>query len=475
MSERATLPAEVRAQLPEAVQAYIGALEADNAALHARLEALEAYVRQHSQNSSRPPSSDPPSAPSRPQQPKSKRQRGGQKGHRGHYRALVNESQLSQIVEHWPEQCPDCQHPLPQVDVPGSTPQRQQVWEVPPVQPVVTEHRYHRVCCPHCQRQVRATRPAQVVRGAFGPHLTSLVGLLTGRYRLSKREVARLLHDAFGVVMSSGSVVRCAEQVSQALAQPVVEVQQVVAASRAVNVDETGWKEATQRRWLWVAVAPQATQFHLAASRKGAELDSLVGAGYAGIVTSDRFSAYKRLPVAQRQLCWAHLKRDLVALSEAKGAAGAWGERALVVEAQLFALWHRFRQGELDRAALQQQMAPIRDTLRALLQEGKEICHYKLRGFCGELLKLEAALWNFLDHAGVEPTNNAAERALRPAVLWRKGSFGSDSPGGLRFVERFLSVAATCRQQGRHLLTFLTDALAAFWNGQPAPLLLPPT
>jgi hypothetical protein len=475
MSERATLPAEVRAQLPEAVQAYIGALEADNAALEARLEALEAYVRQHSQNSSRPPSSDPPDAPPRPQQPKSKRKRGGQKGHRGHHRALLDASEVSQIVEHWPAQCPDCQHPLPPVDVPGSAPQRQQVWELPPVQAVVTEHRYHRVCCPHCHRQVRATRPPDVPPGAFGPHLTSLVGLLNGRYRLSKREVGSLLHDAWGIAISSGSVVRCGEQVSQALAQPVVALQQVVAQSGAVNVDETGWKEAHQRRWLWVAVTPHGTRFHLAASRKGAELDPLLGPSYTGLVTSDRFSAYKRLPVERRQLCWAHLKRDLVAFSEAKGAAGAWGERALQVVAQLFALWHRFRQSELDRAALQQQMVPVRTTFRALLQEGEGILHYRLRGFCGELLKLEAALWTFLGHEGVEPTNNAAERALRPAVLWRKGSFGSDSPAGLRFVERFLSVAATCRQQGRHLLTFLSDALTAFWTGQPAPLLVPTT
>ena len=322
---------------------------------------------------------------------------------------------------------------------------------------------------------MRAPRPAHVPPGAFGPQLTSLVGLLNGRYRLSKREVADLLDTAFGIEMSLGMVVRATEQLTAALAAPYAEVQHALALTGQANVDETGWKEAGARRWLWVAVSTVATLFYLACSRAGRELEQLLGSAYGGIVGSDRYRAYLRLPVAQRQLCWAHLKRDLIACSQASGSTGAWGTRALEVVAQLFALWHRFKQHEIDRPTLQRQMQPHRDTFAALLAEGRDLPAWsKAHAFCTDVRAVEPALWTFLFVEEVEPTNNSAERALRPAVLWRKGCFGSQSASGLRFAERILTVTATCKQQQRPLLPFLTDALAAHWAGLPAPALLAP-
>ena len=469
------LPPALREQLPLEAQAYIAALEGQLVRLLGRVEALEAHARQHSQNSSRPPSADPPDAPPRRARAKSKRKRGGQPGHKGHHRVLLDECQVNEIVEHWPLACPDCQTLLP-AGVATTGPQRQQVWDLPPMQATVTEHRYHSVQCPSCQQAVRAPRPADVPPGAFGPRLTSVVGLLNGRYRLSKREVAAFLADACGVRMSAASVVRSCEHLTQALALPYTELQHATAGSLTANVDETGWKEASQRRWLWVAVAPQHTHFRLAATRAGTELDSLLGAAFGGIVTSDRYRAYLRLPPEKRQLCWAHLARDLTAFSERTGASGAWGKQALAGVAELFDHWQRFREGIFDRATLQTRMAPLQQRWHELLQRGLSLPRWsKIPGFCRDLLAREVALWTFLSVPHVEPTNNAAERALRPAVLWRKGAFGSDSPHGLRFVERFLSVAATCRQQGRHLLTFLTDALTASWAGRPPPQLLPAT
>ena len=467
------LPEALREGMEPEVQAYVQALEALVRSLQQQVEALSARLNQHSQNSSRPPSADPPNAPPRPARRKSKRKRGGQPGHKGHHRALLEEWQVDEIIEHWPVACLDCQTVLPTGEA-AAPPQRQQVWELPPVQAQVTEHRYHSVQCPTCQQAVRAPRPADVPPGAFGPRLTSLVALLNGRYRLSKREVAAFLADACGVRMSAASVVRSCAHLTQALALPYADLQHATAGSPTANVDETGWKEATERRWLWVAVAPQHTHFHLAATRAGAELDTLLGAAFGGIVTSDRYRAYLRLAPAQRQLCWAHLARDLTAFSERPGASGTWGQQALGLLAELFDHWHCFREGDIDRASLQARMAPLQQRWHDLLEHGLSLPQWsKVPGFCRDLLACEVALWTFLSVPDVEPTNNAAERALRPAVLWRKGSFGSDSSEGLRFVERVLSVAATCRQQGRHLLTFLTDALTASWAGRPPPQLLP--
>lgn len=480
MNELPPLSPEVRASLPPEVQHYLQGLEAhvvllsdQVAALQKQVQQLQTQLKQNSQNSSRPPSSDLPSAPARPKKGASGRKRGAQPGHPGHRREFVPESELSAIEVHWPESCPHCATALPQLELPQSEPLRQQVWELPPIVPEVVEHRYPLVGCPHCQATVRAPRPAHVPPGAFGAQLTSLVGLLNGRYRLSKREVADLLASAFGVEMSVGMVVRATAQLTAALAVPYATVHATIATSQQANVDETSWKQAGARRWLWVAVGTVATLFYLACSRAGRELDHLIGSSYGGIVVSDRYRAYLRLPVAQRQLCWAHLKRDLTACSETPGDTGAWGKRALEVVAQLFALWHRFKQDELDRLALQEQMHPQRAAFAALLDEGLKLPAWsKAHAFCRDVRAVEPALWTFLFIEEVEPTNNAAERALRPAVLWRKGSFGSQSDQGLRFAERILTVTATCQQQQRPLLPFLSEALAAHWAGLPAPPLL---
>lgn len=481
MSELPPLADDVRASLTPTVQAYIVALEASVTALQAQVESLtnqvaelQARLKQTSQNSSRPPSSDPPSAPPRAKKPtRSERKRGGQSNHPGHHRPLKAVADVDVVEQHWPPTCPKCQSGLPQVAADGIAPLRQQVWEVPEVKPTVTEHRYEAVSCPRCQALVRAKRPTDVPAGAFGPRLVSLVGLLVGRYRLSQREVGDLLAEAFGVEMSDGSVAAACGHVSAALATPYETVQTAVEGAPHAHVDETGWKQAGQRRWVWVAVATVVTLFRLSAKRDAPGLRQLLGAGYRGHVTSDRYRVYLTLPLARRQICWAHLKRDLVALSEAPDAVGEWGQRALAVEGQLFALWHRFRAGEIDRPTLQAAIHPLREQFAALLAEGETLPWPKAQSFCIDVQRLEPALWTFAFVAGIEPTNNAAERALRPAVLWRKGSFGSDSDAGLRFVERILTVAMTCRQQQRHLLTFLTDALTAYWSGLPAPSLLP--
>ncbi len=154
-----------------------------------------------------------------------------------------------------------------------------------------------------------------------------------------------------------------------------------------------------------MAVTTLGTYFFLACSRARRELAQVVGLNYGGIVTSDHYNAYLCYPVAQRQLCWAHLKRDRVACAQAAGATGAWGARALEGVAQRFALWHRFKQAHIDRATLQSQMQPLQADFRALLVEGRQLPAWsKAHGLCGDLLKLEPALWTFLTSEGIEPT-----------------------------------------------------------------------
>jgi len=472
----ATTPPAVRTlvhTLQTQLQADHLLLHQQIATLQTRVTELEARLKQHSGNSSRPPSSDPPSAPPRPPKAATGRKRGAQPGHPGQHRELLPPDQVTELIVYQPTACPQCHQALAAELPPSGPVLRHQVWELPPLMPTITEHQFPTVTCPHCQRSVRAARPTEVPLGSFGPHLVALVALLHGRYRVSTRDLTSLLDDLWHIPLSLGSVPALYQTVSSALAPVYSEVHAAVQAQAVANVDETPWHEQHQQRYLWVAVTLVATLF-LVARRSRHALEGLLGAPFGGIVGSDRYKAYAHLPVTHRQLCWAHLKRDWQFFRERDGPVGVWGEAAMVQIAKLFATWHRFRGGVVDRATLQREMAPIQADLRALVEQGRDALPWeKARGFCRDLLLTWPALWTFVRVDGVEPTNNAAERALRPAVLWRKGCYGTDSAEGSRFVERLLTVTTTCRQQRQPVLPFLADAVQAHWAGRPAPILMP--
>jgi transposase len=270
-----------------------------------------------------------------------------------------------------------------------------------------------------------------------------------------------------------GSIAALEQQVSALLAAPVAAAQASVQEQPVVNVDETGWREQTRRCWLWVAVSALVSVFLVRSSRGSPSAQALLGADFAGVVGSDRWAGYTWLEVRQRQVCWAHLVRDFAALVERGGASKALGAALLDVADRLFVAWYRLRDGTLDRAAFILLVAPLQGEVHMLLATGWEIAHAKTRHLCENLLKLEPALWTFVTVPGVEPTNNAAERALRRAVLWRRRSFGTQSAGGSRFVERVLTAVATLRQQDRDVLDYLTDLALAALLGTPTPSLLP--
>ncbi len=386
------------------------ALRAQNAALQERIRELEARLGQNSSNSSRPPASDPPQAPrNRPEQP-SGHKRGGQPGHRGAFRRLLPVEEVDEVVVVVPERCGHCGQQLP---APASRRRgrvwRHQVVELLPLAVRVTEYQMTVRRCPACGKRTRAALPAGVPRRPFGPRLTAVIALLSGRYRLSRREVRQLLQDLWEVKLSLGTVVR-QEQVQSAALTPIVE---------------------------------------------------------------EARAAVQDADVVNMALCWAHLKRAFQGLVDRGGEAAPIGRWGLAEIERLFALWHRFRAGEFDRQELRRRLIPLQARMGRLLRLGQENPDRQAAALCRELSKWWTALWTFARVEGVEPTNNVAERALRPAVLWRKGSFGSDSEAGSRFTERLLTVAATCRQQGRSLLGFLVAAVEAALQGTGRPSLLP--
>jgi transposase len=260
--------------------------------------------------------------------------------------------------------------------------------------------------------------------------------------------------------------------VTEAL-QPVLANLQAHLRAHPANVDETSWHEGTARHWVWVAVTAYVTVYQVAATRGAAEVRRLLGADYAQVVTSDRYSSYQFLPLSQRQFCWAHLRRDFQALIDRGGPGGGIGERLLAWSDTLFHAWHDVRDGTILAAVYAERMGIVRAGVRRALEDGRRCGCAATAALCQSLLQQEAALWTFLTVAGVEPPNNAAERALRQAVLWRKLSRGTASAGGSRFVGTILSVVATCRQQGKNVLAFVTACCQAALAKNPLPSLLP--
>jgi transposase len=471
MNSKPLFAPDIWERTPPEAQAYIRTLEARVAALEVTVQQLREQLDQTSRTSSRPPSSDPPQAlAKRPRRESTGRRPGGQPGHEGHARGLVPIEQVDVVVPVKPERCRRCQQSLQGEDL---QPQRQQVTEIPPVTPVVTEYQLHQRVCSACGEVTRAEVPPGVPTGGFGPRVQAIAALCTGAYHLSKRTTQSVLEDLFGVALSLGTLANLEQATVQAVAEPMAEARRYVQQQPAAYLDETGWREGPQRAWLWTAVTAGVTVFVVRLSRGSKVAQELLGERFWGWLVTDRWSAYSWYPTWRRQLCWAHLLRDIEAMIARGGHSREIGEALQAQAHQMFHWWHRVRDGTLAHASFETYMRPIRQEVERLLEVGQTCGVPKTEGVCRDILKRRQALWTFVRHEGVEPTNNAAERAIRPGVLWRKGSFGTHSPEGSRFVEAMMTIVATLKQQHCNVLDYLTAACQAALCDEPAPSLLP--
>jgi len=310
-----------------------------------------------------------------------------------------------------------------------------------------------------------------------GPRVQAVAALLSGACRLPRRQTQALLADLFGVGLSLGTLCALEADTARALAAPYAGLASAIPRAPVVGVDETSWKEGGTLHWLWTAVTPRFALFRVDRHRSRAVFDALVPAAAAEtagpVVISDRYSAYGHLPADRRSLCWAHLARDFRAAEERDGSDAVVGRWVLEIFGKVLAPWHRYRTGELTRERCRAEITAGQEELRAPLRWGEEHGSRKTRALCRNLLEQWPSLWTWLDVEGGEPTNNAAERALRPAVLWRKSSFGHQSETGEQFVERMLPAVTTLRLQGRNVWRYLVETCEAARQGTSAPSLLP--
>lgn len=459
MARMSRIPEELADQMTPAVRAFVEALLG-------RIDELEARLKQTPHNSSLPPSTQHPHAKPPAAKAKSNKKPGGQPGHPKHERTLIPTADCTEVVTLQPSACRRCGTALAGTD---PAPLRHQVWELPEIRPLVTEYQQHRLTCPGCGETTCAELPVGVPSGQSGPRRIAFTATLMALFRQSKRRTALFVSSVLNIPCCPALTVKHQHLATQALRPGYDELVQALPAQSRLNGDESPTKEGPTKAWLWTFVAQTFTVFALRGSRAATAISELLGETFAGVMSCEMYWQCGRL-----QWCWAHLKRDFQSLVDHPDhQVKRLGRDLLRPTRELFRQWARCRDGTISRAEMQQVLTPVREEVRGLLLRGLFSGNPRLVGMCRELFDHRDWLWTFLDVDGVEPTNNAAERSLRQAVIWRKLSFGTPSAGGSRFVETLLSTIETCRQQQRNVLDHITKAVKAHFRGQEGPSLLP--
>jgi len=433
-----------------------------------------ASLSTNSTNSSKPPSSDGPKVV-KPKKKKSPRSPGGQKGHKGHKRELRPVEEMQDVHDHYPQSCRKCNAPLDPESCPEtSEPERYQTFELPEIKPIMEEHRCHELGCT-CGHRTRAELPPEVAQSQFDPRVHAAIAYLTSVHKIGRRGIVEIMNTLFGLSLCLGTVCNCIERVSPELEAAAEQARQTLLESDTLNIDETGWKCKGDRRYLWVFVSPLVVYFSIAASRGAKVLRSVLGDVFHGVITSDDHSAYRSYQKKGLwQLCWAHIIRKLKALKDGRASPDAYifSRNMLKEVGQILGCWHAFREGYITREQLLNATTLMRARMKKYCQKYLASPDEEVRTRAKRLFDNWDHLFLFLTHEGVEPTNNIAERNLRPAVQWRKLCFGNQSEAGERFTERILTVTRTCQLRGKNPFHFLADLMEAAFKATPRPSLI---
>ena len=431
------------------------------------LETLQERLGKDSRTSSKPPSSDGPSASPRPPSAPTGRKRGGQPGRKGSARMMLPEGSEDRVV---PVPLACCTA-IPPDRITGSTMHR--VVDLAQKLTEVIGYALAQGTCPHCRKQVQAPLPPEAAPGGIGPRLQAAAAYLRTEGRMSLTPLQRYFSEVMGVAVSRGWLHESGVALSRKLEPAWENLAEQIRGAEVLNLDETGFGRK-DRDWIWAALSARTVLFHFSGTRGAKALTTILPEGFSGVIGTDRYGAYNALKSAVRQFCWAHLRREFIALSESRHPEVAvLGTRLVAEQEEVFALWHAFRNGEITRKDLRAFTAINLARLKRGLLQASAMDHKAARNLGKDLLKNWDRLWVFLKVEGVEPTNNRAERALRPLVILKRIFQRLPSPDGKRFFERLLSLGATARMRGVAYFDWLLKALRAARLNQPLPALEP--
>lgn len=436
------------------------------AAMKQRLDVLEGKSKSRGGGSA---SSGGGSLPNRGKDNKDKRERGAQPGHPGKHRAPFAKNEVDHTNTVTPEFCESCGLSLENAE---ATPYFvHQVLELIAKPFEITEHVLMSCQCPGCARVSHAQLPSEVPTRNFGPKFMAALSMMSGVLHMSRRDIVEFVQSVWGVSISLGTVSSLEGLVTEAISGAHSEVHAAIQREETAGADDSGWKQNNKYACLWVFTSPRLTYYQIT-SDKSAENAAKVLGKFDGVLTSDRA---KNLDFFKgwRQTCWAHLDRHFLAISQRPGLSNQIGLEAMQVHDQVFHIWHQFKKAVIDADQLFEALQGPRQELHSILERGTRCGESQTQNTCQNLLNIYERLWTFSYLEGVEPTNNSSEQKIRNGVMWRKTCYGSQSERGTRFAESMLTVAATCRQQGRSIFRFLEESILAFLQNIPGPSLNP--
>jgi hypothetical protein len=436
------------------------------------LRAINERLGANSTNSSTPPSQDRLSGTAEKEHRRkpSDKKRGAQPGHARNTRKVVPESEVDQIERHFPDtRCP-CGG---EIVIDADPKERHQIFDLPKITYTVIEHQRFGGTCPCCNQSVVAKLPMTTPSGQMGPGLIAWIALLSGHFRMSTRSIQTFLEMQWGLQFSIGAISESQEPVAQWLEPLYDHIGDTVRKAPIAHADETTHFRGKDRLWLWVLCTPQLAFYMVHASRGMKAAEKLLGL-FAGILVSDRHGAYGTHPSDQRQLCWAHIIRNIERIAGYKGDAGNLGRWLVHFTRIIIQLEHRWRKSGYQSEHYRRRLLAARENLKASLQQGAARHDGQKTGrICNELLKVEPMLWRFMASPGLDLTNNTAERALRPYVIWRKTSFFSQSERGDLFRARVMTVAETCRRLDLCAYALLREVCEQGIRGEAVTIRLP--
>jgi transposase len=449
------------AETPEPVKLYIqyleqtiGSLSGKVELLENRTEKLEVQSRKNSQNSNKPPSSDSPFKKIKKKTKKSKRKKGAQKGHEGHKQMMLEPTEVVPIN---PQSC-SCgnRHLDTEKMQPFYTHQH---IELPPIQMLVTHYVLNQCQCDKCGKTVKA-QLAKEQQPGYGTRLSALIAELSGIEGSSRQVVQGFCQSVLGFSISTGAIQNVIDRVSAALKPPYDRIGQVVRIQPVNHVDETSWRQGGKLKWLWTMVNKDHAYYMVHNNRSKEAFLELVD-DWKGILVSDNYRLYTGW-INLRQSCLAHYIRQAEDLSEREDESMSRFGENILKELRLLCHWAKAPPSEKQWTQFYSRLI-----LLLFLFENADDDAGKLARL---LLRELDSLWVFLDHEGVEPTNNRAERALRFGVLWRKRSYGTQSEKGNRWVERILSLKETCRIRSMSSFPILVNLINCYFKEQQPDL-----
>jgi hypothetical protein len=382
---------------------------------------------------------------------------------------------MDHVYEMYPPACESCGRTLdPQKDPDSETVLRHQVFELPRIEPEKTEYRCHELECA-CGHKTRAQLPPEVAQSNFGPRVHAGIAYLSSVHRATRRGIIEIMQTFFNIDISLGATCTIIERVNNTLEPETEKIRQKIKQEDSINIDETGWRSNGVRRWLWTFVSPLFVFFQISPSRGAGVLRSVLGDSFEGVITSDDHSAYNAYHKnGIWQLCWAHLIRKFKGLKDSRSSPHAYifAKNMLKEAGHMFTYWHAFREGLFSREQLWEATALIRARMKRYCMLYENDADRSVRTRARRMLKQWDHLFVFMIYEGVEPTNNSAESALRPAVQWRKICFGNQSDSGERFTERILTVTRTCQKQGKNPFEFLANLMESAFKGENLPSLV---